>query len=82
MRTSPSRSEKIALSWLGLPTLRVGSRVPNIWNPVDIGAVPALKEGTAGNFNLRFGYYLNIVEAVKADGEAELLSAHVIFNTL
>jgi hypothetical protein len=25
----------------GLPTLRVGSRFPIIWNPVDIGTVPA-----------------------------------------
>jgi hypothetical protein len=81
VRTSPSRFEKIALPWLGLPTLRVGSRFPNIWNPVDIGAVPVLREGTAGSFNLSIGYYLNTVEAVKADGEPELLSAHVIFDT-
>jgi hypothetical protein len=27
--------------------------------------------GTAGSFNLRIGYYPNIMEAVKADGEPE-----------
>lgn len=81
MRTSPSRSEKIVLSWLGLPTIRVGSRFPNIWNLDEIGTFPALREGTAGSFYLRFGYYLNIVGAVKADGGPELLSAHVIFDT-
>jgi hypothetical protein len=27
------------------------------------------------------GYYPNTVEAVKGDGELELLSAHVIFDT-
>jgi hypothetical protein len=57
------------------------SRVPNIWNPVDIGAVRALREGTVGSFNLRIGYYLNTVEAVKADREPLLLSAHAIFDT-
>jgi hypothetical protein len=59
----------------------VGSRFPNIWNLDEIGTFPALREGTAGSFNLRFGYYLNIEEAVKADGEPELLSAHIIFDT-
>ena len=46
-----------------------------------MGTVPALREGTTGSLNLTIGYYLNILEAVKADGEPELLSAHVFFNT-
>ena len=37
----------------------------------EIGTFPALSVGTEGSYNLRTGYYLNIVEAVKGDREPE-----------
>lgn len=63
------------------PLFGLASRLPNIWNPVDNRDCPRIKGGDRGSFNLRIGYYLNTVEAVKADGEPELLSVHVIFDT-
>ncbi len=64
-------SKKIVRASLGRLILRVDPRFSYIRNFYEIGTVPALSVGTEGSYNLRIGYYLNIVEAVKADGEPE-----------
>ena len=64
-------SKKIVRASLGRLILRVDPRFSYIRNFYEIGTVPALSVGTEGSYNLRIGYYLNIVEAVKVDGEPE-----------
>jgi hypothetical protein len=49
----------------------MGPRVLFHWNPEEIGTVPGQSMGTAGSINIRLGFYPNMIEAVKADGEPE-----------
>ena len=64
-------SKKIVRASLGHLILRVDPQFTYVGNTDEIGAVLARSVGTEGSYNLRLGYYLNVVEAVKADGEPE-----------